>query len=94
MNVAWTTIDLPSGWEQRTLRLSLHNLTRSLRQYGALREYHFELSIELSHERPRRQETKEAPLACLGGYEEDNRGQDVEEDDGYFARLLELARSH
>ncbi|TBU33281.1 hypothetical protein BD311DRAFT_748276 [Dichomitus squalens] len=83
VNVAWTTFELPTGSNMarhRTLRLSLHNLTRSLRQYGAIREYHFELSIELSYERTSRHSSRKVPVAQSGGHEENKRGQDFEDD--------------
>ncbi|KAM5535936.1 hypothetical protein V8D89_010376 [Ganoderma adspersum] len=53
-NIAWMTFDLPARFslECRALRLSLHNVTRSFRQCGAIREYFFNLTIELTGQCP------------------------------------------
>ena len=65
-NIAWMTFDLPAGLSvaRRALRMSLHNVTRSFRQYGAIREYFFNLTIELSDECPLPKIFVEAP--CEG----------------------------
>ena len=53
-NIAWMTFDLPARFSlpRGALRLSLHNVTRSFRQYGAIREYFFNLTIELTNQYP------------------------------------------
>ncbi|PIL35580.1 hypothetical protein GSI_02308 [Ganoderma sinense ZZ0214-1] len=53
-NIAWMTFDLPARFSspRGALRLSLHNVTRSFRQFGAIREYFFNLTIELTDQCP------------------------------------------